>query len=409
MLVPLHDPVRLAEQLATASLVSGGRVGFVAGLGYRHEEFAMADVEFKRRGRLMEEYVEVMRRAWTGEPFEWRGRTIRVTPAPASPPMVLVGGSTEKAAKRAAKLRAGFFPAIGDPALAELYQQEASHVGFQGGFVALPNGPVRARVRGPRARLAAPRAARALRRADVRRVADPRPALADARPRQFARRREAKRCLRGSSRPTSACSSSPTPAASSSTRSWAVLDLALGWRACACSSRRCRRASSERPPREDAMADLDASPNAACNTSRTSRRSSSLGTAFRRHLDLKQWDEMAGLFIADATVCYSSGRYEFEGRRTCASCASRSAASRGSVTIHHGHHPEITVTADQSDRHLGAVQLHVQRAREPRNCIGRVLRGSLRQGLLRLALEHIGYRLFHEEWKRDDIPSLTLG
>lgn len=141
VLVPLHDPVRLAEQFAAASLVSGGRVGFVAGLGYRHEEFAMADVEFKRRGRLMEEYVEVMRQAWTGEPFEWRGRTIRVTPAPASPPMVLIGGSTEKAAKRAAKLRAGFFPAIGDPALAELYHQECERVGFQGGFVALPNGP----------------------------------------------------------------------------------------------------------------------------------------------------------------------------------------------------------------------------------------------------------------------------
>lgn len=141
VLVPLHDPVRLAEQLATASLVSGGRVGFVAGLGYRHEEFAMAEVDFKRRGRLMEEYVEVMRQAWTGEPFEWRGRTIRVTPAPASPPMVLVGGSTEKAAKRAAKLRAGFFPAIGDPALADLYTQECERLGFTGGFVALPNGP----------------------------------------------------------------------------------------------------------------------------------------------------------------------------------------------------------------------------------------------------------------------------
>src|SRR5262245_37077670 len=42
VLVPLHDPVRLAEQLAVASLASGGRVSFVAGLGYRDEEFAMA-------------------------------------------------------------------------------------------------------------------------------------------------------------------------------------------------------------------------------------------------------------------------------------------------------------------------------------------------------------------------------
>ena len=141
ILVPLHDPIRLAEQLATASLVSGGRVGFVAGLGYRDEEFAMAGVDRKRRGTLMEEAVEAMRKAWTGEPFEFRGRTVRVTPAPAAPPMILIGGSTEKAAKRAAKLRAGFFPAIGDPRLADLYSAECERLGFRGGFVSMPNGP----------------------------------------------------------------------------------------------------------------------------------------------------------------------------------------------------------------------------------------------------------------------------
>ena len=141
VLVPLHDPIRLAEQLAVASLVSGGRVSLVAGLGYRAEEFEMAGVDRKRRGSLLEEYVEVMRRAWTGEPFEWRGRTVRVTPAPASPPMVLIGGSTEKAAKRAAKLRAGFFPAIGDQRLADIYNEECQRLGFRGGFVSMPNGP----------------------------------------------------------------------------------------------------------------------------------------------------------------------------------------------------------------------------------------------------------------------------
>jgi alkanesulfonate monooxygenase SsuD/methylene tetrahydromethanopterin reductase-like flavin-dependent oxidoreductase (luciferase family) len=141
ILVPLHDPVRLAEQLATVSLVSGGRLSFVAGLGYRAEEFAMAGVERKKRGSLLEEYVQVMRKAWTGEPFEWRGRTVRVTPKPEIPPMVMVGGSTEKAARRAARLNAGFFPAIGDPRLEEIYQAECAAVGFTGGFVSLPGGP----------------------------------------------------------------------------------------------------------------------------------------------------------------------------------------------------------------------------------------------------------------------------
>jgi alkanesulfonate monooxygenase SsuD/methylene tetrahydromethanopterin reductase-like flavin-dependent oxidoreductase (luciferase family) len=141
VLVPLHDPVRLAEQLAVLDLLSGGRVSLVAGLGYRHEEFHMAGVDRKQRGKLLEESIEVMRKAWTGEVFEWRGRTVRVTPKPASPPMILIGGSTEIAARRAARLRAGFFPAIGDPHLAEVYTAECARLGFDGGFVSLPGGP----------------------------------------------------------------------------------------------------------------------------------------------------------------------------------------------------------------------------------------------------------------------------
>ncbi|MDX2170465.1 MAG: LLM class flavin-dependent oxidoreductase [Deltaproteobacteria bacterium] len=141
VLAPLHDPVRLAEQIATVALVSRGRLSIVAGLGYRPEEFEMAGVDRKKRGTLLEECVTVMRQAWRGEPFEWRGRTVCVTPKPPSEPMVLIGGSTEKAAKRAAKLRAGFFPAIGDPALAEIYTAECQRLGFHGGFVSMPNGP----------------------------------------------------------------------------------------------------------------------------------------------------------------------------------------------------------------------------------------------------------------------------
>lgn len=141
LLVPLHDPVRLAEQLATLDLIGQGRLSLVAGLGYRPEEFLMADVDRTRRGRLLEEYVGVLRQAWTGEPFEWRGRTIRVTPKPGNPPLILVGGSTDKAARRAARLRAGFFPAVGDRGLAELYHEECRRLGFDGGFVSLPGGP----------------------------------------------------------------------------------------------------------------------------------------------------------------------------------------------------------------------------------------------------------------------------
>lgn len=141
VLLPMHDPIRLAEQFAVLDLASGSRVSFVAGLGYRQEEFDMAGIERKQRGKLLEEYVGVMRQAWTGEPFEWRGRTVRVMPKPKSPPPILVGGSTEVAAKRAARLRAGFQPAILDERLAEIYHEECRACGFDGGFVALPGGP----------------------------------------------------------------------------------------------------------------------------------------------------------------------------------------------------------------------------------------------------------------------------
>lgn len=140
VLVPLHDPVRMAEQLVVLDLVSGGRVSFVAGLGYRPEEFEMAGIERARRAPLLEEYIDVMRQAWTGEPFVWRGRTVRVTPRPVTQPhpMLMIGGSTENAARRAARLRCGFFPAVGDPALAAAYEDECAKVGFTEGFCNLP-------------------------------------------------------------------------------------------------------------------------------------------------------------------------------------------------------------------------------------------------------------------------------
>jgi alkanesulfonate monooxygenase SsuD/methylene tetrahydromethanopterin reductase-like flavin-dependent oxidoreductase (luciferase family) len=142
-LVPLHDPVRMAEQIAVLDLLSGGRFSFVAGLGYRPEEFEMAGVDRKQRGKLVEEYIGVMRQAWTGEPFEWRGRTIRVTPTPLTKPhpMIMIGGSTEIAARRAARLELPFFPAIGDPELTRIYKEACAEVGFTGGFASEPSGP----------------------------------------------------------------------------------------------------------------------------------------------------------------------------------------------------------------------------------------------------------------------------
>ena len=143
LLVTLHDPIRLAEQVATLDLTSGGRFTFVAGLGYRPEEFEMAGVDQRRRGAIVEEYLEVLRAAWTGEPFQWQGRTIVVTPTPTSPPdqLVWAGGSVRASAARAARLRLPFFSMSTDPTLGDIYREECEKVGYHEGFFMFPNGP----------------------------------------------------------------------------------------------------------------------------------------------------------------------------------------------------------------------------------------------------------------------------
>lgn len=103
----------------------------------------MFGVDRTRRGKLLDEALDVLLKAWTGEPFDYRGRTVRVTPKPLSQPhpMLLVGGSTEAAARRAARHHLPFMPAIGDPDLAELYRKACDEFGFEGGFTVLPTGP----------------------------------------------------------------------------------------------------------------------------------------------------------------------------------------------------------------------------------------------------------------------------
>lgn len=143
LLVPLHDPLRLAEDIAVLDLASGGRLSIVAGIGYRREEYAMLGRDWSTRVADFEEKVGVLRSAWTGEPFEHDGRTVRVTPRPAQdphPPLFL-GGSVEAAARRAARLGLGFFPAVGDRSLAEAYKDECRRLGVPEGAVLMPRGP----------------------------------------------------------------------------------------------------------------------------------------------------------------------------------------------------------------------------------------------------------------------------
>ena len=142
MLGPLNDPIRVAEEMAVLDLAGRGRLSVVFGAGYRPEEFEMYGIDRSQRGRLLEEFVGALKQAWTGEPFEWRGRTVRVTPTPRTKPhpVIFVGGSVAASARRAARLRVGFFPAVADPELAAVYRQECEKLGFKGSAY-LPNLP----------------------------------------------------------------------------------------------------------------------------------------------------------------------------------------------------------------------------------------------------------------------------
>ncbi|GGW57847.1 LLM class flavin-dependent oxidoreductase [Streptomyces xantholiticus] len=136
---PLHDPLRLAEDLAVLDLIGKGRLVTVAGIGYRPEEYEQLGVEWGRRGALQDELLETLLTAWTGEPFTYRGRTVRVTPRPYTRPhpMLLVGGSSRAAARRAARLGLPFFPSAHLPELAEYYEERRAEYGTDG-FCMMP-------------------------------------------------------------------------------------------------------------------------------------------------------------------------------------------------------------------------------------------------------------------------------
>jgi alkanesulfonate monooxygenase SsuD/methylene tetrahydromethanopterin reductase-like flavin-dependent oxidoreductase (luciferase family) len=129
MVLPLHDPIRVAEDAAVLDQLSNGRLDLVMVAGFRPPEFAMFQRSLTGRTKVLEESIGVLRKAWTGEPFEYRGKTVRVTPAPQQKhgPKILLGGASPAAARRAARIGDGFVPAV--PELYDHYRQECIALG----------------------------------------------------------------------------------------------------------------------------------------------------------------------------------------------------------------------------------------------------------------------------------------
>ena len=129
LITSFYDPIRLAEDLVVLDNISRGRVDLVLGSGYVPSEFEMYGVPSSERAARLTETLQTLQAAFTGEPFEYRGRTVRVTPAPdrAGGPGLMLGGSSEVAARRAARLGVGFIPVSAE--VWEFYRDEVQQLG----------------------------------------------------------------------------------------------------------------------------------------------------------------------------------------------------------------------------------------------------------------------------------------
>jgi probable F420-dependent oxidoreductase len=121
IILPQHNPVITAKQVATLDHMSAGRVLLGVGVGWLKEEFDALGSPFEERGARTDEYISVMRELWSadrpsfdGKFFRFKDAYMRPKPVARSVP-IIIGGHSTFAAKRAGRLGDGFFPARGAP------------------------------------------------------------------------------------------------------------------------------------------------------------------------------------------------------------------------------------------------------------------------------------------------------
>jgi alkanesulfonate monooxygenase SsuD/methylene tetrahydromethanopterin reductase-like flavin-dependent oxidoreductase (luciferase family) len=115
VLLPLHNPIEMAEIGAFLDVLTGGRFILGVGLGYREEEFAMFGVPMKERVSRLEEGVEIIRRLWSEDKVTHKGRhwsfdglTIRPRPMQSPRPPIVVASQVDAGIERAARISDGW-------------------------------------------------------------------------------------------------------------------------------------------------------------------------------------------------------------------------------------------------------------------------------------------------------------
>jgi probable F420-dependent oxidoreductase len=151
LILPQRHPVYVAKEMATLDVLSGGRALLGVGIGWLEEEFEVVGVPFRERAARTEESVRALRSLWGPGPSSFDGRFYRWGPVESYPKPVqprgvpvVVGGHVEGAARRAARVGDGFFPARGElDLLAKLFaamRDECGKVGRKPDEIELTTG-----------------------------------------------------------------------------------------------------------------------------------------------------------------------------------------------------------------------------------------------------------------------------
>jgi probable F420-dependent oxidoreductase len=112
-ILPARNPLLVAKSVGTASVMSGGRVSLGIGTGWMREEFELLEQKFERRGKRTNECIEVLRALWDGGRAEYHGEfydfdPVRMFPVPSEPVPIYIGGLSDAALRRAARLGDGW-------------------------------------------------------------------------------------------------------------------------------------------------------------------------------------------------------------------------------------------------------------------------------------------------------------
>lgn len=115
----IRQPVIVAKQLTSVAVLSGNRFDFGVGISPWYEDFDVSQIPWERRGKRMDEMMEIIRGLMSGDYFGYKGEIfdipeIKLCPVPTKPVPLLVGGHAEPALKRAARLGDGWVAAGGD-------------------------------------------------------------------------------------------------------------------------------------------------------------------------------------------------------------------------------------------------------------------------------------------------------